>query len=155
MIDRLASEWQVLIDAGAPHQLMACGYKAIDSLRLEKGYRAWGGEINSEANPWEAGLGFAVALGKEKFIGRDALVASQGKETTRLVALHFDDIRRVPLGNEPIRVGDDIVGRVKSGGQGFTIGKAIGYGYLPIQYAQPGTAIDVEFFGEWVSGVVT
>ncbi|MHB1130248.1 MAG: GcvT family protein [Ilumatobacteraceae bacterium] len=149
-----ATLWQVLIDAGAPHQLMACGYKAIDSLRLEKGYRAWGGEINSETTPWEAGLGFAVALGKENFIGRDALVASQGKETKKLVALHFDDIRRVPLGNEPIRIGDDIVGRVKSGGQGFTIGKAIGYGYLPVQHAQPGTVVDVEFFGEWVSGVV-
>ena len=149
-----AALWQVLLEAGTPHQLMTCGYKAIDSLRLEKGYRAWGGEINSETTPWEAGLGFAVALGKEKFIGRDALVASQGKETARLVALHFGDIRRVPLGNEPIRIGDEIVGRVKSGGQGFTIGKAIGYGYLPIEHAQPGTVVEVEFFGEWVSGVV-
>jgi 4-methylaminobutanoate oxidase (formaldehyde-forming) len=149
-----AALWQVLLEAGKPYQLMACGYKAIDSLRLEKGYRAWGGEINSETTPWEAGLGFAVALGKEKFIGRDALVATQGKETTRLLALHFDDIRRVPLGNEPIRIGNEIVGRVKSGGQGFTIGKAIGYGYLPIEHAQPGTVIEVEFFGEWASGVV-
>ncbi|MEK7292457.1 MAG: aminomethyltransferase family protein, partial [Actinomycetota bacterium] len=149
-----AALWQVLLEAGAPHQLMACGYKAIDSLRLEKGYRAWGGEVNSETTPWEAGLGFAVALGKENFIGRDALVASQGKETKKLVALHFDDIRRVPLGNEPIRIGDEIVGRVKSGGQGFTLGKSIGYGYLPIEHSQPGTAVEVEFFGEWVSGVV-
>lgn len=149
-----ATLWQVLLEAGAPHQLMACGYKAIDSLRLEKGYRAWGGEINSETTPWEAGLGFAVALAKEKFIGRDALVASQGKETMRLAALHFDDIRRVPLGNEPIRIGDEIVGRVKSGGQGFTIGKSIGYGYLPIEHSQPDTAVEVEFFGQWVRGVV-
>lgn len=149
-----AALWQVLLDAGEPHQLIACGYKAIDSLRLEKGYRAWGGEINSETTPWEAGLGFAVALGKEKFIGRDALVASQGKATKQLVAMHFDDIRRVPLGNEPIRIGDDVVGRVKSGGQGFTVGKAIGYGYLPIEHSQPGTTVEVEFFGEWVNGVV-
>jgi 4-methylaminobutanoate oxidase (formaldehyde-forming) len=146
--------WNVLLQAGEPHQLMACGYKAIDSLRLEKGYRAWGGEINSETTPWEAGLGFAVTLGKEKFIGRDALVATQGKESKKLVALQFDDIRRVPLGNEPIRIGDDIVGRIKSGGQGFTIGKAIGYGYLPIEHSQSGTAVEVEFFGEWVRGVV-
>jgi 4-methylaminobutanoate oxidase (formaldehyde-forming) len=149
-----AGLWNVLLQAGEPHQLMTCGYKSIDSLRLEKGYRAWGGEINSETTPWEAGLGFAVALGKEKFIGRDALVATQGKETKKLVALHFDDIRRVPLGNEPIRIGDDIVGRIKSGGQGFTIGKAIGYGYLPIEHSQSGTAVEVEFFGQWVSGVV-
>ena len=66
----------------------------------------------------------------------------------------FDDIRRVPLGNEPIRVGGEIVGRVKSGGQGFTIGKAIGYAYLPIEHSQPATEIEVEFFGEWASGVV-
>ncbi len=150
-----AALWNVLLQAGEPHQLMTCGYKAIDSLRLEKGYRAWGGEINSETTPWEAGLAFAVALGKEKFIGRDALVATQGKETKKLVALHFDDIRRVPLGNEPFRIGDEIVGRVKSGGQGFTIGKAIGFGYLPIEHSQSGTAVEVEFFGQWVSGLVS
>lgn len=56
----------------------------------------------------------------------------QSKETKHLVAMTFDDIRRVPLGNEPIRVGNEIVGRIKSGSQGFTIGKVIGYGYLPI-----------------------
>jgi len=150
-----AALWNVLLQAGEPHNLMTCGYKAIDSLRLEKGYRAWGGEINSETNPWEAGLGFAVALSKEKFVGQEALIACQGNETKKLVAMTFDDIRRVPLGNEPIRIGNEIVGRVKSGGQGFTIGKAIGYGYLPIEHAKPGTAIDVEFFGQWVSGVVT
>jgi len=149
-----AALWQVLLQAGEPYQLMTCGYKAIDSLRLEKGYRAWGGEINSETTPWEAGLGFAVALGKEQFIGRGALADSRGKEEKRLVALLFDDIRRVPLGNEPIRIGGEIVGRVKSGGQGFTIGKAIGYGYLPIQHSEPATAVEVEFFGEWASGVV-
>ena len=145
-----AALWQVLLDAGTPHQLMACGYKAIDSLRLEKGYRAWGGEINSETSPWEAGLGFAVALGKEKFIGRDALVASKGNETMKLAGLHFDDIRRVPLGNEPIRIGDEIVGRVKSGGQGFTLGKSIGYGYLPIEHsARTGSKSNSSVSGEW------
>lgn len=65
-----------------------------------------------------------------------------------------ESVRRVPLGNKPIRIGNEIVGRVKSGGQGLTIGKAIGYGYLPIEHAQPGTAVEVELFGEWVRGVV-
>ncbi|MEO8162510.1 MAG: FAD-dependent oxidoreductase, partial [Ilumatobacteraceae bacterium] len=113
-----AALWQVLLEAGKSHQLMTCGYRAIESLRLEKGYRAWGGEINSETTPWEAGLEFAIALGKKNFNGREALIASQGSESKKLMAMTFDDIRRVPLGNEPIRIGNEVVGRVKSGGQG-------------------------------------
>ena len=72
----------------------------------------------------------------------------------KLVPILFDDIRQVPLGNEPIRVRDEVIGRVKSGGQGYTINKAIGYAYLPIKYSQPGEVVEVEFFGEWKRGIV-
>ena len=146
--------WNALVEAGRQDGLMACGYRAIESLRLEKGYRAWGVEINSETTPWEAGLGFAVALDKPNFVGREALVLSRGHESRRLMNIHFDDIRRVPLGNEPISIGGEIIGRVKSGGQGFTIGKAIALAYLPLVHCSAGTTVEVEFFGEWVSGTV-
>ena len=66
--------WDTLWVAGQQHGLVAAGYKAIDSLRLEKGYRVWGSDITPEDSPFEAGLGFAVKLDKDDFIGRDALV---------------------------------------------------------------------------------
>jgi 4-methylaminobutanoate oxidase (formaldehyde-forming) len=144
--------WEALIAAGSNEGLMACGYRAIESLRLEKGYRAWAGEINTETTPYEAGLGFAISKKKEKFIGKDAL--ESGKQTRKLVAMTFDDIRQVPLGNEPVRINGSVVGRVKSGGQGYTINKAIGYAYLPTEHTAPGTSVDVEFFGTWATGVI-
>jgi 4-methylaminobutanoate oxidase (formaldehyde-forming) len=60
----------------------------------------------------------------------------------------------VPFGSEPIRINNEIVGRIKSGGQGYTIGKAIAYAYLPIENSDPGTQVDVELFGTWVSGAI-
>ena len=146
--------WQKIMDAGRDLGLIACGYRAIESLRLEKGYRAWAGEINTETNPFEAGLGFAVSLKKESFHGKSAAVAAHANLKRRLVAITFDEITCVPFGSEPIRIGKKIVGRIKSGGQGYTINKAIAYAYLPIAHSAPGTSVDVEFFGTWRSGTI-
>ncbi len=146
--------WSSIMEAGSQDGLRAAGYRAIESLRLEKGYRAWASEISTETTPWEAGLNFAVDMKKDNFIGKAALL--EKKEITRkLVAIVFDDIRQVPLGNEPIRIENKIVGRIKSGGQGYTINKAIGYGYLPRESASPNTFVEVEFFGEWKRGTIT
>ncbi len=146
--------WDKLIEAGAIFGMKVCGYRAIESLRLEKGYRAWGVEISTETNPFEAGLEFAVAFKKNSFIGKDALLKAKENLRRKLVPILFDDIRQVPLGNEPIRVADQIIGRVKSGGQGYSLNKAIAYAYLPIEHSEAGTRLDVEFFGDWKSGVV-
>ena len=73
--------WDTLWTAGAEHGLVAGGYKAIDSLRLEKGYRVWGADITPEDTPYEAGLGFAVQLDKGDFVGRDALAAGSRART--------------------------------------------------------------------------
>ena len=144
--------WEELIKAGNNFGLKACGYRAIESLRLEKGYRAWAGELNSETNPFEAGLGFAVSLKKENFHGKQAAIAAQANVKRKLTAIVFDDITCVPFGSEPIRIGDEIVGRIKSGGQGYTIKKAIAYAYLPIEKSEVGTQVEVEFFGSWRAG---
>ena len=146
--------WTALVDTGKDLGLIPCGYRAIESLRLEKGYRAWAGEINTETNPFEAGLGFAVSLKKENFHGKAAAVAAKENQKRKLVAITFDDITSVPFGSEPIRIDNKIVGRIKSGGQGYTIDKAIAYAYLPIENSEPGTAVDVELFGLWSSGVI-
>ena len=153
-VETSLSLWKEIINAGKEFGMMACGYRAIESLRLEKGYRAWGAEISTETNPWEAGLGFALAMKKNSFVGKSTLLVLKENGMRKLVPILFEDIRQVPLGNEPIRVGSEIIGRVKSGGQGYTINKAIGYAYLPIRYAEPGVSVEVEFFGDWKQGVV-
>src|SRR5439155_24125829 len=113
--------WDALWEGGRPHGLVAGGYKAIDSLRLEKGYRVWSSDITPEETPYEAGLGFAVRLKKEAdFIGRDALAAAREVGPRKLLAcLLVDDPRSVALGNEPVRVDGEVVGRVTSGGYVF------------------------------------
>jgi 4-methylaminobutanoate oxidase (formaldehyde-forming) len=144
--------WRSIWDAGAKEGMVAGGYRAIDALRLEKGYRAWSSDITPEETPYEAGLGFAVKLDKGgDFIGRDALVAAKAAGSRkRLRCLVLDEPRSVALGNEPVRVDGRIVGRVTSGGYGFAVQKSIAYAYLPPDQAAIGTRGDVEVFGEWI-----
>jgi 4-methylaminobutanoate oxidase (formaldehyde-forming) len=145
-----AALWRTLWEAGEPHGLAAGGYRAIDTLRLEKGYRVWAADITPDETPYEAGLGFCVAKDKE-FAGRDAL---EGREPTkRLRCLVLEDPRSVALGNEPVRVDGEIVGRVTTGGYGYTVGDSIAYAYLPPEH-EVGIAVEVDIFGRWVAGEV-
>ncbi len=145
--------WDVIWESGREHGLVAGGYKAIDSMRLEKGYRVWGADITPDETPYEAGLGFAVKLDKDDFVGRESLAAA-GEAERRLCCLVLDDPRAVALGSEPVRVGDRVVGRVTSGGYGYTVARSIAYAYLPAGDADEGTEVAVEIFGEWVAGAV-
>jgi glycine cleavage system aminomethyltransferase T/glycine/D-amino acid oxidase-like deaminating enzyme len=144
--------WRRLWEAGRDHGLVAGGYRAIDALRLEKGYRVWSSDITPEETPYEAGLGFAVALDKPGgFVGREALVAAKAAgPRKRLRCLVLDDPRSVALGNEPVRVDGRIVGRVTSGGYGFSVERSIAYAYLPPDQAAIGTRAEVEVFGDWI-----
>ena len=143
--------WSALWEAGREHGLVAGGYRAIDALRLEKGYRVWSSDITPDETPFEAGLGFAVALDKqEPSMARDALLAAKAAGPhKRLRCLVLDDALDVCLGNEPVRVDGEIVGRVTSGGQGFAVERSIAYAYLPSDRAI-GTRGEVEVFGRWV-----
>ena len=102
-------------------------------MRLEKGYRVWGADITPDETPYEGGVGFCVKLDKEGgFIGRDALLAAKERgPRSRLCCLTLEDPRSIALGNEPVRVGGEIVGRVTTGGYGYTVGRSIAYAYLP------------------------
>jgi glycine cleavage system T protein len=144
--------WRSIWDAGRPHGLVAAGYRAIDALRLEKGYRVWSSDITPEETPYEAGLGFAVKPEKGvDFIGREALANARAEgPRKRLRCLVLDDPRSVALGNEPVRVDGAIVGRVTSGGYGFAVERSIAYAYLPPDQAAIETRGDVEVFGEWI-----
>jgi 4-methylaminobutanoate oxidase (formaldehyde-forming) len=144
--------WDALWEAGKPHGLVGGGYKAVDSMRLEKGYRVWGSDIGPETDPYQAGLGFCVKLDKGEFNGRAALLKKRDTPAgTRLVCLVLDDPRSVALGSEPVRVGGEISGRVTSGGYGYSVGKSIAYAFVPARF-EVGTAVEVEVFGAWVPG---
>ncbi|HEY8192383.1 MAG TPA: FAD-dependent oxidoreductase [Gaiellaceae bacterium] len=145
--------WDTIWEAGQEHGLVAGGYKAIDSCRLEKGYRVWGADITPEDTPWEAGLDFAVKLDKGDFIGREALVELREPER-RLVCIVLEDPRSVALGSEPVRVEGDLVGRVTSGGYGYTVERSIAYAYVPSTSADVGRPVEIEIFGEWTAGEI-
>jgi glycine cleavage system aminomethyltransferase T/glycine/D-amino acid oxidase-like deaminating enzyme len=150
-----AALWQAVWEAGQPHGLVAGGYRAIDSLRLEKGYRVWGADITPDETPWEGGVGFCVKLDKGDFIGREALLAAREHGVERqLCCLVLDDREAVAVGNEPVTVDGVVLGRVTSGGYGYTVGASIAYAYLPAEHSEPGTAVAVEIFGDWIEGQV-
>jgi glycine cleavage system aminomethyltransferase T/glycine/D-amino acid oxidase-like deaminating enzyme len=145
-----ASLWRALWESGEPHGLSACGYRAIDSLRLEKGYRVWAADITPDETPYEAGLGFCVRK-EGGFIGADALTAVEPRR--RLRCLVLEDPLSVALGNEPVRIDGTISGRVTSGGYGYTVERSIAYAYLPVS-VEVGDAVEVEIFGSWVQAQV-
>ena len=124
--------FDALLEAGRPAGLALAGYRAIETLRLEKGYRAWGADIGPDHSPLEAGLGFALKLGGEApFLGREALLRQRAEGLKkRLAGFTVDDPDVVLLGRETIRRDGERVGWLTSGGFGHTIGKPIGYGYV-------------------------
>lgn len=141
--------WDTLWQAGQPHALVPAGYKAIDTLRLEKGYRYWSADITPDYTPYETGMGFFVRLDKGDFRGKKALV-KQKKEGIRqkLCCLSLDDPSAIGLGNEPIFHEGKVIGWITSGGYGYTVRKSIAYGYLPLALAKAGTRLETELFGE-------
>ncbi len=126
------SVYRRLWAAGAPHGLANAGYRAIESLRLEKGYRAWGSDIGPDHTPLEAGLAWAVKLRKNlDFQGREALLAQQARPLgKRLACFTLDDPGVVLLGRETLYRDGERVGWLTSAGCGHTVAKNIGYGYV-------------------------
>ena len=150
------SVWDALWEAGQAFGIVAAGGGAFESLRLEKGYRLWGTDIHTEYNPYEAGLGWAVKLNKGNFLGREALmrIREQGIER-RLCCLTMSDPNQVVLGKEPILDGERVLGYVTSANVGYTVGRSIAYGYLPLEYAMTGTTVEIEYFGRRYEATVT
>ena len=140
--------WDALWEAGRPSGMIAAGGGAFETLRLEKGYRLWGSDIHTDYNPLEAGLGFAVRMKKGEFLGRSALERVRAEGIRRkLSCLTIDDPAVVVMGKEPILDGERVLGYVTSANYGYSVGKSIVYGYLPTEYAQEGTRVQVYFFG--------
>ena len=148
--------WDVLWEAGQPLGVTAMGAAAFDSLRIEKGYRLWGADISTEYNPFEAGIGFAVRMKKGAFLGRDALVeAREVGLSQKLCCMTIDDPSKVVMGNEPILIDGRPTGFVTSANYGYSIGRGVAYGYLPIEHAEVGTKVQIEYFGELLDATVS
>jgi 4-methylaminobutanoate oxidase (formaldehyde-forming) len=124
--------FDALMAAGEPLGLRPSGYRAIESLRLEKGYRAWGADITPNDSPFEAGLGWAVKLKRNMdFMGRVAAERTASQPLRKhMVGFTVDDPGTTLLGRETILRDGEFAGYLSSGGFGYTIGKPVGYGYL-------------------------
>jgi glycine cleavage system aminomethyltransferase T len=131
--------WDTLVEAGLPYGMRPAGYRALDSMRLEKGYRVWGLDITPETTPLEAGLGFAV---------RPERRATLADPARTLRCLVVDDELDVCLGGEPVRLGGRPVSRVTSGGYGCRVGRSIAYAYLPVGTAD-GERVEIGVNGGW------
>ncbi|MGV9966988.1 GcvT family protein [Streptomyces olivaceus] len=144
--------WDTLWEAGRGLGVVAAGRSAFNSLRLEKGYRAWGTDMTDEDNPYEAGVGFAVRMAKADFVGRAALERAGGPDR-RLTPLLLDDPAAVVLGREPVYVDGSPAGYVTSASYGYTLGRCVAYAWLPASVST-GSGVHVEYFGEKVPATV-
>lgn len=124
--------YEGLKEAGSEFGIVDAGYRAIESARLEKGYRAWSSDIGPDHTPLEAGMGWAVKLKKDiPFLGREALEKQKSDGVPKfLVTFTVDDPEAILLGRETIYRNGERVGWLTTGGYGHTIGKAIGFGYV-------------------------
>ena len=131
-VEQAGLVYDELAAAGGEVGLRDAGYYALDSLRMEKAYRAWGREVTIDDTPWEAGLGFAVRLDKPvAFLGREALLEQRQRTLTkRLVTFVLEDEAALPWGDEPILRDGRVVGTVTSAGFGHTLGRAVAMGYV-------------------------
>ena len=149
--DYAAHLYETLWAAGAEFGIANVGYRAIDSLRMEKGYLYWGADITPDYSPYEAGLGFCVKLGKGEFLGRDAL--AQIKEAgvgQKLCSFTLDTPVQVH-GGEAILHAGEVLGVATSATYGHSLGQSIVFGYLPIGVARPndsGDDYEIEVFCE-------
>ena len=152
--------WDALVGAGEKvgAGLEPIGYRALDSLRLEKGFRYYGAELTMQDSPLEAGMAPFARLAKGDFIGREALVAAGAGGATpparrlRTVAIGGD--AWLPIyGGEAVRINGEVVGRLRSAAFGYTVGRTVGTVYLPAEVAE-GTPIEVDVFDGREAGAV-
>jgi glycine cleavage system aminomethyltransferase T len=144
--DRATMVWDMLIEAGKEFDMEVGGYKVLDALRLEKGYRYYTADVTQLETPYEGGLGFCVDLDKKDFAGKKALVkAKKAGLKRRLCTFVLDGAEFTQIyGGEAIYHDGKLISRVRSGGYGYTIKRNILYGYLPLELAKVGNRFEFE-----------
>ena len=141
--------YEALRGAGEDLGLVDFGLRAMDSLRLEKAYRSWGADINTEVTPLEAGLERFVAFDKGDFVGRAALLEQRRAGLRkRLATLEVDAVDADCWGSEAVWAGDRVVGITTSGGYAHWLGRSLAVAYLDAEVSAPGTRLEVEILGE-------
>ena len=146
--------WDDLMAAGREFDITPGGYRVLDSLRMEMGYRYYGTDMGLLDNPFEAGLGFCVRLDKGEFNGRKALLTAKADQRRRLRTLAVGGEAYVPVyGGEAVHSDGRVVGRLRSCAYGFTVKKNLAYSYLPLEL-RPGASVEVEVFGQMVPATV-
>jgi dimethylglycine dehydrogenase len=145
----LPQVFDALIAAGAPHGLKLFGTYAMNSLRMEKAYRAWGGELTNEIDMFEASMERFIRLDKEDFVGRDAsLRRKQRGPRMKLVYLEIDTTDNDPRGNEPVYREGKLVGITTGGAYGFAVRKTLAFAYVDPALTAEGTVFEIPLLGD-------
>jgi len=153
--DSIAAVWAALLEIGKPYGIKPCGLGARDTLRTEVCYPLYGHELDEGTTPIEAGVGFFVALDKGDFIGRSVLAQQRASGVKKqCVAFKMTEKSAPPRPHYPIWIHGAMVGQVVSGTQSPSLGIGIGMGYVPPEFAAPGTMIEIETRGKRAPGVV-
>ena len=143
---RAGQVWDALMSAGRDFGITPGGYRVLDSLRMEKGYRYYGTDMGLLDTPFEAGLGFAVRRDKWPSIAREV--------ARRLRTIAVGGEEYIPIyGGEAVSRGEEVVGRLRSTAYGFTVKQNLAYSYLPVEL-KPGDDVEVEVFGQKVPSTV-
>ncbi len=146
--------WDILWEAGQDLGVIAAGRSAFNSLRLEKGYRSWGSDMDTEHDPFSAGLGFAVRAAKEEYIGKEAAEKHRNEPAAkRLRCLTVDDGKSMVMGKEPVFVGGEPAGYVTSAAFGHTVHKPVAYAWLPATMEE-GQKVQISYFGKMVEASI-
>jgi 4-methylaminobutanoate oxidase (formaldehyde-forming) len=159
--NRATMVWDLILAAGKEFGIEVGGYKVLESLRLEKGYRYYTVDVTQLETPYEGGLGFCVDLKKKDFIGKDALVKQKQEGIKRklcTLVVDGDEFTQV-YGGEAIYHEGKVLTRVRSGGYGYTLKKNIVYAYLPTELANAGSRFELDLiegrrFGEVTATVL-
>ncbi|KAK4504278.1 hypothetical protein PRZ48_005194 [Zasmidium cellare] len=146
--------WDLLWTAGQEFGIVAGGRGAFNALRLEKGYRAWGSDMTTEHDPYEAGVSFAIKKGKTGYVGASALEGRSAETAKRKLRCLTIDDKSMVMGKEPVFVDGKPAGYVTSAAYGFTVGKSIAYAWLPSS-VEEGNAVEIEYFGKRLPATVS
>lgn len=155
--NRATPVWDRLLEAGKAFGIEIGGYKVLDSLRLEKGYRYYTVDVTQLETPLEAGLGFCVDWKKGDFVGKEALTRQKAEGVKRklcTLTLEGDEFTQI-YGGEAIYHDGAVISRVRSGGWGYTVKKNILYAYLPVELAQTGARFELDLIEGRRYGEVT
>ncbi len=143
--------YDLLVEEGGQYGIVDWGYRALDSMRLEKAYRLWSADMSADWTPLEAGMERFVNFEKGDFIGREALLRQKEAGLERsLACLVLETTDADAHGFEPVFAGDKPIAYVASGGYGHTVRQSIAFSYVPVEFAEPGTELEVGILGERV-----